>query len=533
MTLRRKLANQISAMILGLLLVSGLAVWGLVGLKQNFDAALAGYEELRRVYAVGSHVATARTLVSLSRHGEPPALVELRDALQLLDASPAPAGEDAGATAAGHRTRIRKGIVESIRELESRRASPAALNQPIAGSAFAAIEQAVTTLASDIRSDIERAQAAADARRRFTIVLVASVCAAVVIGAVLLGASQYRSVMRPLTDLSAAVRRIAAGDFSSKVPADGATEFAALAADFNRTAGELDTVYRGLEAKVEAKSKQLVRSERLASVGYLAAGVAHEINNPLGIIAGHAELSLQQLDRAKVGAGSPRPIPTSIDAPVTADLRHTLQTIADEAFRCKTIIDKLLSLARPGDDDRQVISLEAVARSVVSLLSALPEHRNRKLTLDVRPDTDTRILASENEMKQVLLNLAKNAVESLPEGAGAVTIALRHRAETVELSVTDTGRGMSPDILDHVFEPFFTTKRGAGSPGTGLGLSISHAIIESHGGALTVHSEGASRGATFTLTLPAATPPSSPENTDAKVSLAPVLGGEGRGRGSA
>jgi signal transduction histidine kinase len=339
--------------------------------------------------------------------------------------------------------------------------------------------------------------------------------------------------MRPLTDLSAAVRRIAAGDFSSKVPADGATEFAALAADFNRTAGELDTVYRGLEAKVEAKSKQLVRSERLASVGYLAAGVAHEINNPLGIIAGHAELSLQQLDRAKVGAGSPRPIPTSIDAPVTADLRHTLQTIADEAFRCKTIIDKLLSLARPGDDDRQVISLEAVARSVVSLLSALPEHRNRKLTLDVRPDTDTRILASENEMKQVLLNLAKNAVESLPEGAGAVTIALRHRAETVELSVTDTGRGMSPDILDHVFEPFFTTKRGAGSPGTGLGLSISHAIIESHGGALTVHSEGASRGATFTLTLPAATPPSSPENTDAKVSLAPVLGGEGRGRGSA
>ena len=119
----------------------------------------------------------------------------------------------------------------------------------------------------------------------------------VVFAGILLGVLQYRSVTRPLRRLSEGVRKIAAGQFSGRVRGaeGGRDEFASLARDFNRMAEELDGLYRELERKVEAKSRELVRSERLAGVGYLAAGVAHEINNPLGIIAGYAEYSLSLL----------------------------------------------------------------------------------------------------------------------------------------------------------------------------------------------------------------------------------------------
>src|SRR6185369_10914403 len=110
--------------------------------------------------------------------------------------------------------------------------------------------------------------------------------------AVLIGVSQYRGVMRPLRRFSSGVRSIAGGNFRRRLVIAGDDEFAGLAQDFNRMAAELDGLYRELEDKVATKSKELVRSERLASVGFLAAGVAHEINNPLGIISGYAELSL-------------------------------------------------------------------------------------------------------------------------------------------------------------------------------------------------------------------------------------------------
>ena len=120
---------------------------------------------------------------------------------------------------------------------------------------------------------------------------------AVILAAILLGVFQYRSVINPLRKLGDSVRQIAAGSFANRVQISGSAEFVALANDFNRMAHELDGLYRELEQKVAAKSKELVRSERLASVGYLAAGVAHEINNPLSIIAGYGERAMELLDR--------------------------------------------------------------------------------------------------------------------------------------------------------------------------------------------------------------------------------------------
>src|SRR5205807_1065265 len=135
----------------------------------------------------------------------------------------------------------------------------------------------------------------------------------------------------------------------------GPAEFAELAEDFNRMARELEALYRDLEQKVAIKSRELVRSERLASVGYLAAGVAHEINNPLSIITGYGERAIQKLERDANDDGS-------------AVAMKSLRIMCEEAYRCKAITEKLLSLARPGEEARGPVLLGALAGEVVALV---------------------------------------------------------------------------------------------------------------------------------------------------------------------
>jgi signal transduction histidine kinase len=234
-----------------------------------------------------------------------------------------------------------------------------------------------------------------------------------------------------------------------------------------------------------------VRSERLASVGYLAAGVAHEINNPIGIIAGYAEFCLQQLAKQN-----------GKDA--VAEAEKSLRVINDEAFRCKQIVQKLLTLARPGEESRGNISLGQVASDVVSIVTGLRQFQDRRIDLRVHEADDLRVVASEGEMKQVVLNLTLNALEAV-DGTGApVSIEVRRSGDVVELCVTDSGKGMTSEVLERAFEPFFTAKRGSARPGTGLGLSISHAIVDSHGGRIAAQSAGPGKGSSFTVQLPAA-----------------------------
>ena len=147
-----------------------------------------------------------------------------------------------------------------------------------------------------------------------------------------------------MRELGSSVRQFAAGSLANRIDLRAPAEFIALAEDFNRMARELDSLYRDLEQKVALKSRELVRSERLASVGYLAAGVAHEINNPLSIIAGYAERSLAEMD----------------DAASDTALRKVLQIICSEAFRCKEITGKLLSMARGGEEEKAASSTSAI-----------------------------------------------------------------------------------------------------------------------------------------------------------------------------
>lgn len=327
--------------------------------------------------------------------------------------------------------------------------------------------------------------------------------------------TQFRVLVLPLLWLREDMRRSAAGEYKAQVRLRGDREFKDVAAFFNGLAKELANLYWGLEKKVIDKSRELVRSERLASVGFLAAGVAHEINNPLSVISGYAELAAGSLRRLVLGDTAGADQGSEAEAEALASVLEAQGIIRDEAFRCKEITSRLLSLARGGSENRQSFRLDEAAQQVSVLTKGLRNYRDCQVILEFKQTDSMEIVANLTEIKQVLLNLTVNALEAVASEHGEVRIGGRRSGDWVELSVNDNGKGMTPETLEHVFEPFFTAKRGVGEPGTGLGLSITHAIVENHGGSIRVESDGPGHGSKFTVRFPAS-PEHSPrrhENT--------------------
>lgn len=479
-SLRRTLIYQITAVIVCLLAVSGVAIWGIHGLNQDLSLATHGYEQLRDVYEIGSHVSTARTLLSLNEPDLARALLELQSAetkLQIDQSRPAAGGQAADFATVKQRVQHAIAMVQQSIEQRPRQIDTTALQQVLG---------ATSSSASQIRKGIQSAQQSADAKRQFTIAAVSVVSGMLIAGAIVIGVWQYRSVMRPITRLNEGVRHIASGEFSRQLPAHGHREFAALATDFNQMAAQLDQLYHHLEQQVEEKSRELVRTQHLASVGFLAAGVAHEINNPLGVITGFAEFTQQQLQQQPA-------------SPATEQINQALQAISDEAFRCKQITEKLLSMARSTEAPRSPVDLAAVAEEVLPLLRALREYEHRSITFT--HDGDATVMANESEMKQVMMNLLTNALEAVDDHVGQVQVSVRRLEKSVELTVKDNGRGMTAQTLDRIFEPFFTLPREQ-RRGTGLGLSITHAILDAHGGTIRATSAGLGQGSEFIATLP-------------------------------
>lgn len=495
MSLRQKMAIQIAAMLAGALLLGASALWGINGLHQEYDLALEGFRELGEVYGkVGPRVAVAHDTLSTAPDQRERAAQELQQAAERFDlytsslrARPREVPRDDD---------VERALRDSLRAAVSQLRSPWPVDPARQHDAeladMAAINNVMVEMrsfAASINQIVYQRQRAEEQRRRNTIAALAVISSVIFAGAVVLGVVQYRNVMSPLNRLRAGVRKIAAGQFKQRLEEHGTAEFAELADEFNKMAAELDEFYHRLEEKVNQKSRELIRSERLASVGYLAAGVAHEINNPIGIIAGYAEYTLSQLKQGQSQASQ-------------EETAKSLQIIADEAFRCKDIIGKLLSLARGGEAKRCEVDLGKVAQDVATAVTGLRDFRDRKITVQLRDQQALHVSAIEAEMKQVVLNLTVNALEAVPSG-GEVRIDCGRNDGFVELRVRDDGRGMTPEVLDRIFEPFFTDKRGARQPGTGLGLSISHAIIESHGGRIRAASAGPGKGSEFIVQLPA------------------------------
>ena len=505
MSLKRKFLAQNLLLALGLCAVAAVSLWRLGTLRREVASSRYAYTELKTAQTAMVQTAEAKGLLAAGRGtGRAQAAPLLQEAIAGLDdfVSPDKAYlDDPGAAAAYEgliRTarRARGRLAGVVRALEERPAAPPPLSPPPDPAALLPdVDAALWDMEALVRgctAYVRSKQDEASAKLSGAAWLIGGLCLAAVAAALLVAASQYRSVVSPLQRLRRGVRGVAAARFSERVDAGGSREFSELSEEFNRMAAELEDFYRRLEDKVREKSRALVRSERLASVGFLAAGVAHEINNPLNIITGYAELTLKRL-RAIEGD------------PAAADAARSLQIIRDEAFRCKETTEKLLSLARGGNDVREPMNLADLAGEVAAMTRGLKNYRDRKVRTHFADDADGMIVAaSASEMKQVLLNLTVNALEAVAPGTGEVVIEGRRRGGWVEVSVSDNGRGIPPESLAHVFEPFFTDKRGALEPGTGLGLSITHAIVEGHGGRIDAHSDGAGRGSRFTFQLPAA-----------------------------
>jgi signal transduction histidine kinase len=455
----------LSLTVAGVIAIGVVAAVAVNGLHEDLGVATAGYRQLQDVYTAGFLASKARDALSASPPSREVAASSLRAAATTLD---------------------RPGWFDEQSRLDCRSLAAKAADDVAAGRPGRSMDLLFTRLSKvteDVRGEIAKAQTAADRRRQTAVRVVTGSCAGVALIAVLLGIRQYRRVIGPLRNLGESVQTFAAGNLDRRIDPRGDREFARLAADFNRMADELRNLYRNLEQQVAAKSRELVRAERLASVGFLAAGVAHEINNPLGIIAGYGERALRQL---------PAEAPEST--------RKALTVMCEEAFRCKEITGRLLTLSRPGSDDRARVSMTTIAGQVVSTVTGL--RADRQVSLQSSPAEQTTVTARPGDLQQVLLNLLLNATEAVDAG-GHVRVDVASSDGSVRLTVTDDGRGMDAATLERIFEPFFTDKRGV-RIGTGLGLSIVHAIVTEHDGTITAASDGPGRGSKFTVTLPSA-----------------------------
>ncbi len=309
------------------------------------------------------------------------------------------------------------------------------------------------------------------ARARLSVLILGAVDALLL---VLVGAWMLHGVVvRPVRALERAARRVAAGDLEARVEVRGPGELGHLADAFDRMTASLRT---GRES--------LIRSEKLAGIGRLAAGVAHEVGNPLAAVLGYVETLLGE----------------SAERPIDPELRRdVLGRVRGQTERIHEIIQELLEYARPADEAIDPVDVAKVVAGALSLVRA--QARVRRVATEVRvPDDLPPVRASSGRLTQVLVNLLLNAADAAG-GSGHVTVEVRRDGARVVIAVADDGPGIPAEVRPHLFEPFFTTKEVG--KGTGLGLSVSLAIVERWGGTIAV--ADAARGARFEVYLVATT----------------------------
>jgi signal transduction histidine kinase len=297
-------------------------------------------------------------------------------------------------------------------------------------------------------------------------------------------------IARPLTTLVQGSREVAAGQFDHRIRLESDDEMRELAESMNAMTARFQEIRDDLDCQVRERTKQVVRSEQLASVGFLAAGVAHEINNPLASIAMCSESLESRLTELLSHIGPDRAADRDV-------IRNYLEMIQKEAFRCKQITEKLLDFSRMGDPERQNTDLRELVAGVIEMIRHLGKYQNKNVVLDDGGPVIAEIC--QQEMKQVVLNLITNGLDSV-EPSGTVRVTVAKRGNEAVLTVADNGCGMTEEVMQHLFEPFFTRRRGG--QGTGLGLSITYRIVEEHSGQIIPHSGGLGKGSKFTVVLP-------------------------------
>ncbi|HJZ88084.1 MAG TPA: ATP-binding protein [Polyangia bacterium] len=272
------------------------------------------------------------------------------------------------------------------------------------------------------------------------------------------------ATLRPLVRLTRHVEAVGRGEYGARLEVKTSDEIGELAAAFNRMA-----------AALQEREQQLIRSERLAATGRIAAQITHEIRNPLSSIGLNTELLQDEL------AGTP-------------EAERLLRAIQREVDRLTDITEQYLRFARLPQPKLEPEDLGAIARSLADFSREECARQKVELEVEIQP---APALADENQMRQALLNLIRNAREAMP-GGGRLSVRVRLEDRAAVVRVGDTGPGIPAADRAHIFEPFFSTKEG----GTGLGLALTQQIVTQHGGAIEIESEPG-RGTTFVVRLPA------------------------------
>lgn len=320
----------------------------------------------------------------------------------------------------------------------------------------------------------------------------------------------YNFVSKPISLLEEGMKRIAQGDLDYEIKINTSDEMGLLARTFNnmtkdikRYKENMENWTKALEEEIQKKTaeimkahEQLINAEKLASLGRMAAGVAHELNSPLTGIVTFAHLMLKRLP------------------PENKQDREDLEIIIEQANRCSKIIKGLLGFSRKATAERVEININTLLDSTIAMVRNQAKFHNIKFVLNF-DESLPMIHVDPNQMQQVFLNLLINAADAMNE-RGQITIATRTVGESeetpwfkmghphegkkyIEIEFTDTGPGIPEEYMGKIFEPFFTTKPVG--KGTGLGLAVSYGIIKRHGGNITVRSEPG-KGASFFIRLP-------------------------------
>lgn len=379
-------------------------------------------------------------------------------------------------------------------------------------------EQAVLGVL-DVKMSLADADRGLAAARRLSIT--AAVAMALVVGATsALFIALF--VRRPVHRLIAGTERIARGDLGTTLEVGPRDELGQLAWAFNRMtfdlaaaqaeneewAGKLERKVIEETEKVSRTQRQVVHMEKMASLGTLAATVAHELNNPLAGILNYAKLVERSLAE---GDATPEE---------REEVRRFLHVIQTEAARCGKIVRNFLLFARHSGGEMVLQFLNPIVEHALAVVRHHLEMRRVELSWTPLAGDD-QLTCDPGQLQQALVDLFVNAVEAMPEG-GALTVAVRAVEGTLEIAVADTGVGIPEEALPRIFEPFYTTKHASGS---GLGLSVVYGIVERHGGRIDVDSE-LGKGTVFRLLLPRHPPPpgerpAAPEAMEPRVEAGP------------
>ena len=325
----------------------------------------------------------------------------------------------------------------------------------------------------------------------------------------------WRVVIAPVRRLTDVTRQVAGGDLTARAPVTSRHEIGELTATWNATVAQLadarenlDELVQTLEDRVEAKTAelsaahgQMLQVEKMASLGKLAAVVAHEVNNPLAGIATYARLLRKRHSRET--------------GDVDDETSQILQLMESEAGRCGEIVRNLLLFSRTPGRHFAEADLSVLLKRCVLLFHHQADLQEVTVELAIAKDLPT-IACDASQVQQLVLALSMNAIEAMPDG-GALRIAVRPAGDQVTITVEDTGAGIDDAELPHVFEPFYTTKPEG--KGVGLGLAVVYGIARRHGGSVSVSSQPG-KGTRFVVRLPVKPPP---ENADAPPLLEGVI----------